>query len=348
MFPVKRIARPRVLFVIPGEDRGSSMVFARRQAETLNQRGGAEVVCFYLRSRTSVTVLFREARRLREVVRTFGPDVLHAHFGTVTALFTVLLSGNVPVVITYRGSDLNLVPTARGIRAWTGRLLSQLAALGAARIFCVSDGLRRNLWWKQALASVLPSGVDTSAFQPVPRDTARQQLGWPPEDLVILFNAGHDAANKRLDLAEAAFQLVRNQISNARLKVLRGMTDPELIPLLMNAADCLMLTSDAEGSPTVVQEALATNLPVVSVDVGDVQERLRGIRHSMITESTPEAISEAVIQVLAAGERSNGRTRSDEICSRRIADELTQVYRELTARNVSRETTAWNTTFSSQ
>jgi glycosyltransferase involved in cell wall biosynthesis len=116
----------------------------------------------------------------------------------------------------------------------------------------------------------------------------------------------------------------------------------------MNAADCLLLTSDAEGSPTVVQEALATNLPVVSVDVGDVRERVRGIRHCLVTDRTPEALAAALTQVLTAGERSNGSTRSDEICSRRIADELTQVYRDLTARALSRRKLSWNTTLSSQ
>ena len=53
--------------------------------------------------------------------------------------------------------------------------------------------------------------------------------------------------------------------------------EPARVPDLMNAADCLLVTSDAEGSPTMVQEALATNLPVVSVDVGDIAERLEGV-----------------------------------------------------------------------
>ena len=64
---------------------------------------------------------------------------------------------------------------------------------------------------------------------------------------------------------------------SVRLEVLDGNVAPARVPALMNAADCLLVTSDAEGSPTVVQEALATNLPVVSVDVGDIAERLEGV-----------------------------------------------------------------------
>ena len=81
-----RPGAPRVLFVIPGEAEGSSMIFARRQAESL-ERQGVEVNLFHLRSRTSLLELAREWRRFRRRVRRVNPQVIHAHFGTMTALF---------------------------------------------------------------------------------------------------------------------------------------------------------------------------------------------------------------------------------------------------------------------
>jgi len=56
----------------------------------------------------------------------------------------------------------------------------------------------------------------------------------------------------------------------------------------LNASNVLLLTSLHEGSPTVVKEALACGLPVVSVDVGDVAERIEGIEGCHLAVATPE------------------------------------------------------------
>lgn len=341
-----RRTRPRVLFVIPGEAEGSSMVFARRQATALADRG-VEVESFYLRSRTSLRVLWSELRRFRSVARAFAPDVVHAHFGTATAAFTAVAAGWTPMVVTFRGSDLNHVPAANGPRAFCGRVLSQFAALRADRIVCVSRGLRDLLWWRRDRVTVLPSGVDTEVFQPMPRAEARKNVGCDPETPVVLFNAGHDTRNKRLDLAEAAIALVQREIPDARLEVTAGGVPPGRMPLLLNAADCLLVTSDAEGSPSIVQEAIATNLPVVSVPVGDVAERLAGIASTYVVAREPHALAEALCRVLGARSRSNGRSRAREVSLSHITDELMHLYREATAGRNPRNLIAWNTTPSS-
>lgn len=332
----------RLLFVIPGEARGSSMVFARRQAEALRAIG-IEVACFYLCSRTSPSVLCGEARRFRKTLAEFRPDIVHAHFGTVTAFFTAVMSRGIPMVVTYRGSDLNFVPSSARLRSTLGRLLSQVAALGAARIICVSPGLRGHLWWQKRIATVLPSGVDTNMFHPMTLAEARRELGWSESFPVILFNAGYNSKNKRLDLAEKTLTLVRLALPEARMEILRGDTPPHKMPLLLNAADCLLVTSDAEGAPSIFQEALATNLPVVSVDVGDAATRLHGVTQCSVVPRDAAALSAAVVPVLRARLRSNGRERAHEISIERIAAELARIYRQA-AQAAPHENFAWNTT----
>jgi teichuronic acid biosynthesis glycosyltransferase TuaC len=325
-------ANPRVLFVIPGDGQGSSMIFARRQALAAANEG-IEVDLFYLLSRTSPGRVLAEFRRFRRELARLQPDLIHAHFGTVTALFAALAAGPLPLVITYRGSDLNPAPRSyrwrAKARAAFGRLFSQLAALKAQKIICVSRELRGRLWWKRNLATILPTGVDSTIFRPESRSIARQRLGWDNTASVVLFNAGRDVLVKRLDLAEAAFREARCSVPSLRLEILDGSVDPTLVPALMNASDCLLLTSASEGSPTVVQEALACDLPVVSVQVGDIVERLEGVAHSVIAPADASALGRALVRMLDPPRRSNGSEKISECCARRIALALKEIYHEL-------------------
>jgi teichuronic acid biosynthesis glycosyltransferase TuaC len=320
----------RVMFVIPGEPAGSSMIFARRQVAGVAAEG-VEVSVFHLLSRTSPLELARELVRFRRQLRRDNPQVVHAHFGTVTSMFTVLAAMDKPLVITYRGSDLNPAPAPPGAkcRALLARGLSQLSALRAGRIVCVSGELRARLWWRRERVTVLASGVDPRLFFPEPRNTARKRIGWPVEEPVVLFNASYNPRVKRLDLARAAVNAARRVVPQTRMEIMDGGTPPEQVPALMNAADCLLVTSDAEGSPTVVQEALACNLPVVSVDVGDTRERLTGVSHSRIAARDPEALGAALAEILAQPERSDGHHKVKEFCAQTIAADLRRIYEGL-------------------
>lgn len=322
---------PRVLFVIPGDGQGSSMIFARRQAESL-VREGVTAELFYLRSRTSPRRLIAELVRFRAVVKTFRPEVIHAHFGTVTALFSAMGCGCLPLVVTYRGSDLNPPPRSYPpwpkLRAAGGIVFSQLASLRAQRIICVSRPLRDRLWWRRASVTIQPSGVEPDVFRPEARLVARRRLGWSGDGPVVLFHAGHDVQLKRLDLATASVEQARRRVPDLRLEILDGRVPPSLVPTLMNAADCLLLTSVSEGSPTVVQEALATNLPIVSVAVGDVEERLQAVTNSTVAAPRAEALGWALARQVDPPRRSNGREKILEFCARSLARQLSEIYRQ--------------------
>jgi glycosyltransferase involved in cell wall biosynthesis len=306
------------------------MIFARRQAQAL-ARLGIRVEVFGLRSRTLPWMLAAEFFRFRKTVARMRPRVIHAHFGTMTAAFAAAAAGKIPLVITYRGGDLNPAPGERWPRAVLGRWLSQAAALCAARIVCVSRELRERLWWRHQRVTVLPTGVDEKIFRPGPRTQARRSLGWTRQERVVLFNAGHNPRIKRLDLAEAAAAVARRRVPNLRLEILDGRVAPDRVPLLMNASDCLLITSDTEGSPAVVAEALATNLPIVSVEVGDVAQQVEGVRHARMVARSPEALGRAVAEVVRQPLRSDGRRKMDAVSGGRMARELCRLYREAAA-----------------
>lgn len=313
-----------ILAVIPGDGQGSSFVFARREVHSLRSRANC-VETFYFDTSKSPLTFLRSCRDLRRAVRRLRPDVVHVHYGTMTALGCALVVDR-PLVVTFRGSDLNPEPGFGWLRTRVGVLCSQLAALRCTKIVCVSRQLASRLWWRRDRITILPTGVDLRVFRPMDRAQARGLLGWDPNEPVLLFNAGHAPVVKGFDLAqEVAARVLRNR--RIRFEVMRGDVLPERVPLLMNAADCLLVTSRSEGSPTVVREALACALPVVSVDVGDVREQLVGIQPSRIVSRNPDEIATTVLEILAKPTRSNGPTAARGISDQHIAEQLVALYR---------------------
>jgi len=300
------------------------MSFSRRQAKSVSALG-IHVRSFYLNSRTSLFAILKEVKRLRVEIREFAPDVVHAHFGTMTALVAAIAS-RTKLVITFHGSDLNPAPGAPWLRSIVGRALSHIALRRSSHAICVSPQLRERISYMKDRAHVVPCGVNMNQFRPMPKAECRAKLGWPNDAKIVLFNARTDPIGKRLDLAEAAYSHAHQKIPNLLLHVFRGQTHPDEMPLYYSAADCLLLTSDFEGSPMVIKEALACNLPIVSVNVGDVAERLSGVVPSSIVARDPLALAEAIVQTIELNCLSNGREMMAALAEDAIAKKIASIY----------------------
>jgi glycosyltransferase involved in cell wall biosynthesis len=281
-----------------------------------------------LESRQDPVILLRELLRFKRKLSAFEPNVIHAQYGTMTALFAALAT-RVPLVVTYRGSDLNPVPSISRWRTLLGHSLSHLSAIRAAYVICVSQELRKRLWWRRDRICVAAGGVDPTKFFPRPKAESRAALGWDPNERVVLFNAGFSEKVKRLDLAEAAVEEARRLCGGVRLCVLRGLVPPDDVPLYLSAADCLLVTSDWEGSPGVVKEAMACALPVVSVDVGDVAERLAGVSPSRIVGRDSRLLGAAIMDILSIGCPSNGPQAIRELTVEGDVSKMIRIYKEL-------------------
>jgi len=318
----------RILFVAPGaavtDPKGAHMPFVRREADAL-RAAGHEVEVHGFDNRSYVHLL-REWRRLRAAVRRHRADVVHAQFGKFTALIAAFAGA--PMVVTFRGTDINRNTKYSAARSALGLGASQLAAFFAGGIVCVSREIRDKVLasrWRPTL--LLPTGVDLKTFRPMQRAAARRRLGFGAGEKIVLFNAGKNRDVKDPALAEAAVAAARSKLKQLRFVVLDGTAAPGDVPLYMNAADVLLLTSRSEGSPTVVQEAMACNLPVVTVDVGDVRERLEGVAEcEVVSGREPAALGLALARVLSAQRRSDGRAHAAELGVEAIAERLAELY----------------------
>jgi len=311
--------------VIPAlENEISNAIYSRRQATSLSKLD-LEIHPFFLRSRTSPLPWIKGLRSLKSAIRQFRPHLIHAQYGTVTAV-TCALSSSLPLVVSFRGSDLNPSPGTPWWRSKIGRWLSLWAARRASQIIYVSAGLKSGFKPSRDRAHTIPSGVNLDAFCPMPQDECRAKLGWRQDEKIAVFNAGTNPIGKCQDLAESATKAAQSRIGDIRLHIFDGTTPPDMMPIYLNAANCLLMTSAYEGSPNVIKEALACGLPIVSVNVGDVEQRLAGVEPSIIVKRDSQAFGNAIADIIQDRRRSNGRERVQGLDEKRIARQVREVY----------------------
>lgn len=316
----------KILCVIPGRNTGNSMMFAREECKKLSSNFPNIVEHFFNIHKFRNTV--KAIIDLEICIKKIKPDIVHAHFGSLTAFVCSLLSKSL-FIITFRGSDLNPSPSDGFFRSAIQKILSQLAALRANRIICVSQNLKKRLWWRKNITEVITTGVDTSIFKTIPQRDARKLLNIPLKNKIVLFTGGGVPRVKRLDLAKQSIEHVKNEMEGVDFLVLDGNVPYASMPLYYNAADCFLFTSDYEGSPCVIQEAIACNLPIVSVDVGDVKLLLEKVVPSRITERNPLSLGDSVIEILKYGRRSNGKVMLGILSKDIIIHQLTSVYESM-------------------
>jgi len=243
-------------------------------------------------------------------LRSFKPDIVHAHYG-LSGLFANL-QRKVPVVTTFHGSDINLASVLKFSRI--AYKLSQKNILVSQRNLAIS-GFDKNK------ADVLPCGVDTEIFFPMDKNEARKKIGLSLDGKYALFSSSFANSVKNYPLAKQAIDIV----NSVELIELRGYKREE-VALLMNACDLVLMTSHTEGSPQFIKEALACNCPIVSVDVGDVQELIGTASLSYVVESNPSSLAEKIKYILAKNERSNGCELIGNYEINVIAKKLNDIY----------------------
>jgi glycosyltransferase involved in cell wall biosynthesis len=250
--------------------------------------------------------------------------LIHVHWGQ-NALITI--PPKLPLVVTFHGSDIQGVSNSRGQQTLEGKLLiriSKYIAKQTSEVIIVSEHLHSNL--PAGLnPHVIPSGVNLNMFKPISKDKARERLGLHQQKKIILFAANPNRSVKRFSLAQSAVNIVDRRY-NAEILAMVNVPH-HLVPLYMNAADVLLLTSRHEGSPTVVKEALACQLPIIATDVGDVKKRITHIDGCFICkDDQPETIAENIETSLSINQRLNKLENLEELDEAYMAKKIIKVY----------------------
>lgn len=253
-------------------------------------------------------------RLLKESLGTY--DIVHANYGLVGPL--ALAQPRRPIVLTVWGSELmgdsDRLETVTRFAADH----SDAVVVPSAPISRAYDGNHE----------VVPFPVDTETFRPIPRDAAREAVGWETDEPIVLFPYHPDRTVKNYPRAERVVDAVDERFSEpVDLRWIWGVPHEE-VPLYLNASDAVLITSNHESGPMTVKEAAACNVPVVSTPVGFAPAELDDVRHSHVAV-TDDGLIEALSAVLDAGERSDGRSRIRAPDLDRVGARLEGVYTDV-------------------
>ena len=259
---------------------------------------------------------------VKRIQRDFDFDLIDSHYVYPDGFAAIQLGRffKKPVVVSARGSDINLYRTFPLIRK-----LLQYVLRNADGVIAVSRALKQSmvqLGIPERRISSIPNGVDTEKFYPMMKEQARRELGLQCSKLLL--SVGNLTPNKGFDLLIGAFPMVaekldkehvhlaivgdgpsRNEleamISRLRLDSrvhLVGAVPNAKLRLWYSAADVFCLASAREGWPNVILESLACGTPVVATSVGGLPEIVSSDTLGFLTDRDEVKIAAAICRAL--------------------------------------------------
>jgi len=296
-------------------------VFMEDQVESLRKLG-VEVDVLFINGRRNKLNYLAAYPRLWNQLRRKKYDILHAHY--VFSGLVARAQWSLPVVLTHHGAEV--------FQTWE-KYICRLTKRWYDKLIVVSPEMKERLAVEDA--RVIPCGVDMDRFRPSDQMEARRVLGLPSDRKLILWAGEYFRPEKRFDLVREAVNIAASRDDRVKLVLLSGKPHRE-VPQYMSASDALLLTSDAEGSPMVIKEAMACNLPIVSTPVGDVRQVIGGVEGCYICSQDPLDVAAKLEMAIAFDRRTNGRQRVSRLELSKIAREILEVY-EQTIRDFKRD-----------
>lgn len=301
----------KVLFVSREKQDGNISPVIEAQADSIN---GLVDLSVYSIGGKGWKAYLKGISGLKKYLKANEVDLVHAHYsyvGMVAALAT-----RKPIVVSLMGSDIE------DFRF--GRILIRLfARFNWEAVIVKSERLKKSIGLNGVF--VIPNGVNLEVFRPTPYEKAREKLGFDRDKKYVLFLSHPGRKEKKFGLATDGCELLAES-RDVELLALHDTPHKE-IPLYLSAADALLLTSNFEGSPNAIKEALACNCPSVSTDVGDVKDVIRDTEGCFITGFNPVDVANKIKLALDFGKRTNGRKKIQHLDSKLIAKKLVEVYK---------------------
>jgi len=290
--------------------------------------------------------------RVARTLERIRPHVVHTHLRVLHYTLPYMLSGRIPVMVhtvhTLVEKEVD----------WAGRFIHRVAfgrgVLPVAIAEEVANGLRSMYGIDNF--PLIPNGIPVDTFRRASTDRYawRRAEGFATTDVIFVCVAGLRAVKNHALLLESFAQ---GPASDARAHLLcvgKGELRSDLerkidalglrdkvrllgvrsdIPDILNAADAFVLSSDWEGNPLSVMEAMAAGKPVICTDVGGVPELIDdGECGLLVPPRDPKALAKAMNHLLenSSAGLSMGRASARRAVEQRFdLSAMTEAYEDL-------------------
>lgn len=310
----------KVLFVSSGNAKDGISPIVRNQGQSLINCG--IFVDFFTIKGKGLWSYFRHIFILRIYLKTNKFDIIHSHYSFSSYVAT--LAGARPIVVSLMGSDV--------LSDRFSRLFIYLfQKYFWAQLIVKSMDMYQCFGFKKI--EIIPNGVNLNRFNSLDKKPCQVKLGWDSKLGHILFASDPNRPEKNFSLARMSMELLKSNYELV-VHILKNVPNED-IPVYMNAADVLILTSLHEGSPNVIKEAMACNCPIVTTNVGDVKWVIGNTEGCFITSFKPEDFAWGIKKALDFGQRTNGRDRIIELGldDKNVANKILEVYLKVVKTN---------------
>jgi len=245
-------------------------------------------------------------KKIKCVNREYDIDIMHSHWAIPSGFISSLNTEKIPRVITIHGSDIKIYNRKNLYGSLVKRAMKR-----ADKIIAVSNDLKNvavSQGWDSQKICVIPNGVDTNIFKPANKETIRKQLGISSNFLVTF--VGTLAKVKRVDILiqickeisktyDIDLLIVGDGPERGMLEeyardigmtniTFQGSVDHNQVPKYLAASDVVTLTSESEGLPTILVEAMSCGVPVITTDVGGVADIVQNDVNGFIVKNPHE------------------------------------------------------------
>ena len=279
---------------------------------------------------------FKDIFNSWKIIKNEKFDIIHVHFGGLNCLLIILLIANRAIkVVTFHGTDIHGGGTIKetGLKKYVknkiNRFFSIISIYFIDEVGLVTSNLENYLPKKKYFVDQL--GVDDSVFNPESynKNKSKLRIGLSLEKRYFLFSSISNSIIKRYDIAKA----IIDNIGDEAYEIIKmNNVKSTEVPHYLSACDYVLITSDKEGSPNIVREALLMNKPVFSVDCGDVKDQIRHSKSSIIISRNPDIATKQIlkqIKILQTNKINDRDIYIDKIAWRMIKHQKIKFYNNL-------------------
>lgn len=297
----------KILYVTnmyPTQDRIYLGIFVKEQISYYAEKYNINPDVYFIDGGKSNLNYLKSIFEINRLLSKNHYDLVHIHFGLSGMFLLINPFIKVPVVVTLHGCD---------IQSYHGEGLTQkiskIIVRKSTRAIILNDNMATLLAAHKHKLVKIPCGIDISLFN-------LGRCNQNKTSFVIGFPSSRDRHEKNYPFFKTVISNLEKQGYNIEIVEFTNFTRDEVVENL-SKLDCLLMTSFTEGSPQIIKEALACNVPIISTRVGDVDMLLQDVDNcSIIDNYDVQLFADKVkaLILLKPEERiTNGRDRIIEL-----------------------------------